>query len=532
MNKTLKQAREANEIARLKLDTIARTRRAAILAKYDATEQSVQRRAAAPEVQSEDEIYSQRKRALGTNIGRDLERNYAPARGIINQFRLNVVGELGKLQVNCENGDKAAAWFNGVWAKDCDYRDDLHFSTVMQNVVASVLREGDLLAVVDDKLTDNDTGKLIHWESDQIAPVSDDLLKSSPFPTAIQENGIMRDTWGRILGYAVTGKHGLQTISAKEDATFWRRENARLVKNPWRLNQGRGVPSLITSATNFLDLYEILGAELSSAKRAAVIAGFTKRSNAITDWDASTAAPAYLPENSGKDASTTAAEGANSTTPSARNYERFENLSGGYWEYLDAGDEITFPDIPRPNVHLAEFLEAILGHAGASLGMARAYTILRADSSYTAFRGDMILTWVTYYALQKWLERSYADWVARKVLGWAQRKSAIPTLPAGWETSLSWKWPVMPHVDEAREAQAESQSLKNGTTDYSELLGPEWETKFKALSDQLQKARDLELPLSVFEQKSGGTAPSENPGKQELDESNDGENQNKRQVQK
>jgi len=280
------------------------------------------------------------------------------------------------------------------------------------------------------------------------------------------------------------------------------------------LNQGRGIPSLLTAATNFLDLYEILGAELSSAKRAAVIAGFTKRTNAVTDWDTPTqvsGAP-YLPENSGKDATTTAAEGANSTTPSARNYERFENLSGGYWEYLDAGDEVTFPDITRPNIHLAEFMEAILGHAGASVGLARAYTILRADSSYTAFRGDMILSWVTFYATQKWLERAYADWVARKVLGWAQRKQIIKALPKGWETRLSWTWPVMPHVDEAREAIAEAQSVKNGTTDYSELLGPNWKKRFSTLAEQLALARELKLPLSAFEQKSGGTATSEGGG--------------------
>jgi capsid protein len=508
MNQKLKAAREANEIARLKLDTLARARRAAFLGKYDATESSTARRAASPERQSEAEIYSQSKRHLGTNIGRDLERNYAPARGLLHQFRMNVVGEQGKLQVNLDGGEQATEWFNGVWCKDCDDRDDLHFSQVLQNVVASVMREGDVLAVVDDDLI-RDSGKLLHWESDQIAPVSDTLLERSRFKGAVQDQGIMRDTWGRILGYATTGKHGLQIIDNESDATYWLRANARLVKNPWRMNQGRGIPSLLTAATNFIDLYEILGAELSSAKRAAVIAGFTKRTNATTDWDNSVAAPAYLPENSGKDATTTAAEGANSTTPSARNYERFENLSGGYFEYLDAGDEITFPDITRPNIHLAEFMEAILGHAGASVGLARAYTILRADSSYTAFRGDMILSWVTFYAMQKWLERSYADWVARKVLGWAQRKNIIKPLPAGWETQCSWVWPVMPHVDEAREAIAEAQSLKNGTADFSDYLGPNWENKFASLARQLAVARDMELPLSVFEQKSGGAAPSE-----------------------
>lgn len=68
----------------------------------------------------------------------------------------------------------------------------------------------------------------------------------------------------------------------------------------------------------------------------------------------------------------------------------------------------------------------------------------------------------------------------------------------------------MPSVDEARESTAEAQRLKNGTIGYYELLGPDWRTKLTALAEQFNLARELGLPLSVFEQKSGGAAPSEN----------------------
>jgi hypothetical protein len=161
----------------------------------------------------------------------------------------------------------------------------------------------------------------------------------------------------------------------------------------------------------------------------------------------------------------------------------------------------------RPAVHMNEFIEAVLGYAGASLGLAKAYTLLRADSSYTAFRGDMILTWAgAFYPLQKWLERSYADRVAVKVLTWAQSNGKITKLSEGWERRLSWQWPTMPHVDEAREEAATENALRNGTTNYSELLGPSWRTQFSALSEQLEDARKKNLPLSVFTMKSGGSA--------------------------
>ena len=220
-----------------------------------------------------------------------------------------------------------------------------------------------------------------------------------------------------------------------------------------------------------------------------------------------------MPENQGKAKATTAAEGPNVDDPEAKSYENFENLTGGFWEYVDAGDEIQFPDIKRPNVHLAPFIEAVLGYAGASMGLARAYSLLRADSSYTSFRGDMILSWASAFKpMQKWLERRYADWVAVKVLGWAQRKKHIEVLAPGWEQTISWLWPTMPAVNELEEEKGRGEALKNGTTDYSELWGPDWKKHMEALAEQLNHARKLQLPLSVFEQKSGGAAPSEGGG--------------------
>jgi len=508
----IREARRKNEAARLALETAVMERRLAIFSKYDATESSTMRRQPIREMSGEDCIYDQRRRILGTNIGRDLERNYSPARGMVHQFRMNVVGALGKIQVNTENGDEASAWFNGDWAKDCDYRDPgIHFSEQLQNIVASVLREGDMLGVFDDGLIDGGagSGKVMQWEADQIAPLSESALAAKGYTGDgyTQENGIIRGKWGKVLAYVVTGKRGLSVIDKPEDATVFKAEDARLVKNPWRLNQGRGVPAMITSATNILDLYEILGKELISAKRATQIAGFVERADAVTDYDLPNTGAGHLPENSDKTATEVAAEGANDTENSAKNYERFEALTGGIFEYGLKGDKMTFPDINRPNVHLPEFIEAVLGYAGSSLGLARAYTILRADSSYTAFRGDMILTWAgAFYPMQKWLERQYADWVAARALAWAQRQRLIKPLPAGWPRRISWQWPTMPHVDEAREEAATENALRNGTTDYSLLLGPGWRTKFAALAEQLDVARESKLPLSVFTAKSGGTA--------------------------
>jgi len=507
--------RERAEVLRLQSAISTMEKRAAFKAQYDATESNKQRRQASRESGGEDSIYDMARRLKGCNIGRDLERNYSPAKSLLHQLRVNVVGSLGKIQVNVpgDTGKLATEWFNEVWSKDCDFRDDCDWSTMLQNIVASVPREGDCLAVFDDNLIE-DSGKLLTFEADQIAPLSEDALKASRWPKATQDNGIMRDEWGRVLGYATSGKRGLQVLQIADKPTLWQRGDARLISNPWRLNQGRGVPSMITPASNFIDLYEILSSELATTKRAAKQYAYVKRADAVTDYDSPASGAAFLSENGGKDAAEVALEGANeSAATGARNYDKIEALTGGYTDYIDPKDDVLIPDLKHPNSQIAAFLETVQGYGGAALGLARAYTILRADSSYTAFRGDMIMTWVTFYWLQKWLERKAADWVARKALAWAVRKKQIKPLADGWERTLSWTWPRMPEVDQLDAENATAAALKNGTTDYGQLLGPDWRRRLEGLAEQIKTARQLLLPLGVLETASGGQI-AENPKKQ------------------
>jgi hypothetical protein len=72
---------------------------------------------------------------------------------------------------------------------------------------------------------------------------------------------------------------------------------------------------VITSATNILDLYEILASELQTAKRLAKQYAFVKREDAITDYDNPRAASNGLPENDGKDAAAVAARPALMRSP-------------------------------------------------------------------------------------------------------------------------------------------------------------------------------------------------------------------------
>lgn len=501
----LESARDKREIAEQNLQAEVARRRTKIVQEYDVLKANRARRQPAKETKDEGKIYDMTRRALGCNLGRDLERNYSPARSLLHQFRVNVVGSLGKMRLNISGGEEAADWFNGEWSKDCDFRSDLHWSDWLANTIAAIIREGDQLTVFDDQVTGEDTGKLLTWESDQIAPLTEGLLKGTKYDGAVQDNGILRDELGREVAYIATGKRGMIKLDKKEDFTIYPRGMARLMCNPWRQNQGRGIPALVTAAGNFVDMYELLASELQTAKRAAKQYAHVKRADAVTNWDDPTADPEFLPENAGQPPATVDAAGANETTGAgARNYEQLEAMAGGLVDYVDPADSIVIEDPKHPNANVPAFMDAVHGFSGSSMGIASAYTKLRADKSYTAFRGDMIMTWVTFYYLQKKMERIAADWVGVRAVQWAARKGIIGEPEKGWQSKISWTWPKMPEVDQLDYEQAVAQGLKNGTLDFAALLGPDWERRLEDYAKQVDKVRELGLPLDVLEGKSGG----------------------------
>ena len=110
------------------------------------------------------------------------------------------------------------------------------------------------------------------------------------------------------------------------------------------------------------------------------------------------------------------------------------------------------------------------------------------------------------------MERYVADWIAKNAITWAManKKGAFKNPGKGWERRMSWTWPVMPEVDELDAQNAIAQGLKNGTTDFSKLLGPDWENKLRSYAEQMNVVRDLGLPLSVLDTNYGTANPKKN----------------------
>ena len=486
-----------------------------MVAVYEISEPNDQRKA--PKIEKVDEagIYPTKKRLLGINAARQLERNYSPMRAQQHQFKINVVGNLAKIEVNVDgNGKEASKWFNEEWAASPDYKNEaLHWNQVLQNIVTSVHREGDCVVAFDDNLFE-DSGKLLFWESDQICPLTDDALEKSPYKGYIQDQGLLRDpVTGKIVAFVVSGKRGLSSIEKFEDCVILTTEDARFVSKPWRLNQGRGVGSVVTAAPQIQDVYEMQSAELMSAKASSKRVGKVTRADEAADAD-------YVIEQIDDEVKAGGDPDAVAAASAAKlpNYENYEAFTGGYLEYMRDGDDFTLLDNNRPNVNMLPFIQALMGQAGSSRGLAKCYTNLEASTSYTAFRGEQIMTWPTFEDDQKWIERQVCDWVSRKALTWAMRKGFVSALGDGWERMISWTWPMMREVDNLKAETAVRMKLKNGTTDWSKLLGPNWKEILTKYGEQVAFVKELGLPLAVFETVAGAIIEAYNTDGEDKDE--------------
>jgi hypothetical protein len=472
------------EMARAAVETARLERRLKFLNEYDVLKgaHSNKRRVPSPEFLDEDGVLSGYKRGQAIAMGRDLQRNFAGVAAALNQFMLNAVGKGPKLRLHSKAdatwAETAAGWFNGTWTKNCDFRDDLHFGEMVGLLEVALKREGDALLIFDDfgiAPGEDASGKLLWYESDQF--VEPDKLPEQ-YTGATNTRGVICDKWGRRLAYAVHSSHGRQSAPLAE-CTVFPAAVARHIKRTWRFNQVRGTPALLGIAADTEDLYEIQSSEMQTAKTLGQRAGFieTEEGNADTQ-DAARG------------------DGTNSNSSTGATYRRLEALCGGAIEYLDRGDLFKPLDWQRPALNFVESIDQLLRKAMAALGLSQTYSLLRVTSSYTAFRGEMLLAWAQFYFDQKFLERHACDWTAGKALAWQ-----YDDVPA--DLSMSWDWPRMPAVDPLHEAQAVELLIKTLQTNYSEQLGPEWQTRMKQLSDEIKKAKELGLPTVWEGEKQG-----------------------------
>jgi hypothetical protein len=197
-----------------------------------------------------------------------------------------------------------------------------------------------------------------------------------------------------------------------------------------------------------------------------------------------------------------------------RNYENMEKLTGGYWEYPNAGERLHLEASDQPGPNLEPFADWLQAASGYSLGLGRSRALGHAATAYTAFRGEELMSWATFAYEQSRAERRLLQFAVAKAIGWAIRRGEVPAAPArDWLRWWQWQWPTMPEVDQLKSANALRIQQKTGCLDFAGLIGPHWRQYLTNFGEQLQVARDANLPVSMLETVAGAmaTQPQDEP---------------------
>ena len=481
-----------------------------------------------------------RARLLGIDATRDLLRNSPQMRGLARTIRTNTIGNAGQL-VFSEEGEwyrAAADYFNHRWGKHADFIDGTTWRETLQLVVYALAFEGDAVALWDGgelsprHPSGKGTGRLAFFEADQIANLVPadwtEYTKRAGHPGWHQVSGVILDDLGRKCGIIVSRHRGLSEVVWRDalilladpddpDAAHWRH-----VTRKFRLRQLRGSADALPSATTVQDALEMTDYELQSAKRSAAnYAAILAKDAPVQAVDmAALPDPSTLaPEGSAAADATAAASGTASTNGatddapgvnlSATNLAR---ISGGQSDYWEGVEKIEWNPATRPSDRVVEFLEHALRMAGRAHGLNSSYALGRAEGSYTAFRGDLTMSWCTFADNQQFLEDIFSDWAAVHVLRRAIDLREIPgTPPAGWESRIRWTYPKMPAVDEQKEQAAILAKLRNGTTTLRDELGPAWRDILRQRNEERKFCASLGLTLAQDETTPGATSAAAAP---------------------
>lgn len=404
-------------------------------------------------------------------------RNGDSFRALLRQMELNVVGTVGgkaTFSFPTEYRDQAKLMRDEFarWAADAEFSDGLPFSKVLSLVVDTKFIGGDMVLLFDDDLVE-DSGRLMAFEPDEIANIPKEWF-GGLFPEDwTQRQGRIYNFNGRFMGVCVSHRHrGRDTFPHDEHGVFVLTKEPgvlvqdwQMLREVWRFNQGRGVSPLAAPLDSLLDLESVTKYEVQAAmKNCQTLAQVfsTKNSTADADDEQDT-----LDEELQRQAEAAgekpAEEGEDKGGVEDLELDHIDS-SGMIYDVLPDDYKMELLDTKRPNPNVEGFVKWLSGRSGAAVGLAKCYATLEAAASYTAFRGEQVMSWPTFEEWQKNLERDVCDWVVRKWAKWASRKGIIDEskLPSGWARMIKWSWPTMREVDMKSTAEAKKTMIENG----------------------------------------------------------------------
>jgi len=456
---------------------------------------------------------------------RDLDRNNGIAHGGIQTTVDNVVG-VGPTLVPTPDYlalGKSKDWAIG-WAKDvksawrpyaetteCDAARSLRFRQLTEQVFRASMVNGEALALPL-WLPDSNSAyatRLQVIESDRLSNPNcrcdDEHLRS----------GIEIDDYGRPLAYWIQKSHpgdrfGLMISSVVDDweripaETTWGRPRVLHVHQKERTGQHRGKPLLSGVLAQFRMLDHYQKTELQAAVVNAMVAAFIE-----TPMDGQTVAQML---------------GGDMSDPRVKNYMDLQRqfmapLKGAGVFQMPPGSSMKAFIPGRPSDKFAPFIEAVVRHIGAGVGLP--LELLMKDfskSNYSSARAALLEAWRFFLGVRRWLEDCwcrpvYELWLEEAV---SNRTIAAPNFYASRfaYSRSSWTWPGRGWIDPVKEAQAAQIRMDAKVSTLSDECaeqGKDWEEVLEQQAVEYARMRELGIPVP------GELKPSPPSGEQKED---------------
>jgi lambda family phage portal protein len=362
-------------------------------------------------------------------------RNNCYAAGIVATLAHDVVGSGPRLQVRLKKDKDLCNEIEKAWRV---YARDIQLAQKLRTMRRSIATDGEAFMVLASQESASRPVKLDPRliESEQVGTPLD---IASLDPSVI--DGIEVDDDGYPVAYRILRGHPGDTRSIILPHEFKRVPASDVIHyfRPDRPGQHRGYPDLAPCLPLFAQLRRFTLAVLTAAEVAASHSGVIQ-----------TTLPSV--EVVGVDAG-----------------DQFE-LNRNEFKALPEGWELKQMQAEQPVSTYGEFKREILNEIARRLGMP--YNIAAGNSSsynYASGRLDH-QTYDRMLAIEREdlerivLQRLFAAWAAEAVLledsylSRAARAALNDSLP------MAWLWPLRPHVDPEKEANAQKQRLLNGTT--------------------------------------------------------------------
>lgn len=405
-------------------------------------------------------------------INRDLTRNNPLIEGMFETDRDGIIGSGPKIQARTKdeglNTELKAAWEETMVQQPCDIRGQFNFNQFLGITFLSYRRDGDLAVVF---LGD----KLQAVEGEQIG---------TPYGMAKQPqnfeiiNGLaFSKTTKRLIGYYIGESDRKWGFIKPGSYKKYLAENVHHIFNPHRFSQSRGKPAL-SSAIDFIDkTCGYIDAELVAAKVNACFSMFVSRSGAD------------IPEPY---------TGGISSTGYDEDDNRLEKMEPGMILYGRDGEKAEGIGQARPGTLFNPFIQRMLTFIGRPLCMP--LMLITLDFSGATFMNARIAyqkvqdAWMREqeWVVKPFVSRVWRWWLQRMI---ATKKIKVKTNGDTFRHEVTCKrWP---YVDPFKEARADGEQLKNGTSTRTEICarqGVDFDNVTKRLGEEDKERAKHNLP--------------------------------------